>query len=174
MNVKELKASKSEFHKGCKFTFIVTTEGSNHFLNIKVHTPAYLDNYEIKFKVYSHYDKAAPVCYSENAREGDICRFSVLQQMLNFILRQSENLRRDWHLLWPAISRRQCSKNTPCRYWNWLQSYAFQEINCYQISEHIYLFMLPGDSHCRDCFDKHRVCSPNAGASQRNQIKSES
>ena len=58
---------------------------------IKVHTPAYLDNYEIKFKVYSHYDKAAPVCYSENAREGDICRFSVIQQMINFIIRQSQN-----------------------------------------------------------------------------------
>ncbi|CBY38130.1 unnamed protein product [Oikopleura dioica] len=77
VNVKELKASKSEWHKGCKFTFIVTTEGTNHFLNIKVHTPAYLDHYKLKFKVYSHYDKAAPVCYSENAKEGDIYKVKI-------------------------------------------------------------------------------------------------
>ena len=76
MNVKELKHSKSEWHKGCKFSFIVTTEGPDHRLNIKVHTPAYLDNYEIKFKVYSHYDKTEPVCYSENAKEGDICKLN--------------------------------------------------------------------------------------------------
>ncbi|CAG5091209.1 Oidioi.mRNA.OKI2018_I69.PAR.g12916.t1.cds [Oikopleura dioica] len=72
LEVSELKASKSEWHKGCKFTFIVTTEGTSHHLNIKVHTPAYMEKYEIRFKVYSHYDKTEPVCYSENAKEGDI------------------------------------------------------------------------------------------------------
>ena len=92
MNVKELKASKSEWHKGCKFTFIVTTEGTNHFLNIKVHTPAYLDHYKLKFKVYSHYDKAAPICYSENAKEGDICKSNASSDVQLYLKTKSRSV----------------------------------------------------------------------------------
>ena len=36
-----------------------------------------MEKYEIRFKVYSHYDKAEPVCYSENAKEGDICKEDI-------------------------------------------------------------------------------------------------